>query len=141
MFSIIIPLYNKEDSVVSTVQSILHQSCADFEVIVVNDGSTDSSTERLAEISDKRIRLIDQDNGGVSRARNVGIENATSDYIAFLDADDQWHPSHNQLPYQNRMSQSSPSNRCQLFLVPLPRQYSDLFFPVIQFARFAYLSF
>jgi glycosyltransferase involved in cell wall biosynthesis len=91
MFSIVIPLYNKEDSVAMSLRSILAQSFQEFEVIIVNDGSTDRSIEQIKGIADDRIHLIEQANQGVSVARNTGIENANCDFIAFLDADDLWH--------------------------------------------------
>ncbi|MEP1740823.1 MAG: glycosyltransferase [Kangiellaceae bacterium] len=87
-FSIIIPLYNKATSVNQTLQSILSQHHRNFEVIVVNDGSTDGSAEQVLTIKDHRLRLITQANQGVSVARNNGIREANSDYLVFFDADD-----------------------------------------------------
>tara|TARA_B110001469_G_C9647247_1_gene327816 strand:+ start:970 stop:1926 length:957 start_codon:yes stop_codon:yes gene_type:complete len=92
MFSIIIPLFNKEESVTASIHSVLEQTFEEFELIIVNDGSTDQSVERVQAIEDPRIRLIDQVNQGVSFARNTGISHAKNEYIAFLDADDLWHP-------------------------------------------------
>jgi glycosyltransferase involved in cell wall biosynthesis len=94
MFSVVIPLYNKENSIRNTVQSVLNQSFADFEIVIVNDGSTDKSLEVVRQINDARIRIIDKDNGGVSSARNYGIKNAEKEWIAFLDGDDLWEPNH-----------------------------------------------
>ena len=88
--SIVIPLYNKKDSIIATLKSILLQSYNKFEIIIVDDGSTDNSADIVKTISDKRIRLIQKDNGGVCSARNLGIRKAKYDYIAFLDADDLW---------------------------------------------------
>jgi glycosyltransferase involved in cell wall biosynthesis len=91
--SVVIPLYNKEKSILRAINSVLHQSEQDFELIVVNDGSSDQSAALVANLSDhKKIRLINQDNAGVSAARNRGIIEAKSELIAFLDADDEWHP-------------------------------------------------
>ena len=90
MFSIVIPLYNKAKSIAATIQSILDQSFADFELIIVDDGSTDDSVRVVNQFTDKRIRLIQKENGGVCSARNVGILHAQCDFIALLDADDQW---------------------------------------------------
>lgn len=91
MISIIIPLYNKEHFIEQTLKSVLGQTYTDFEAIIVNDGSTDKSVDIVSEFKDKRIKLINQDNKGVSAARNTGIKLAKGDYIAFLDADDEWH--------------------------------------------------
>lgn len=95
MFSIIIPLYNKATYLEKAVRSVLNQSCRDFELIVVNDGSTDNSLEvakRLqADVFD--FQIIDQANAGVSTARNNGVKNAKYPYICLLDADDWWEPT------------------------------------------------
>lgn len=88
--SVIVPLFNKELYVLRAIDSVLTQSFHDFEVVVVNDGSTDNGPEIVRRIRDPRIRLIDQVNGGVSAARNRGIREARSDLMAFLDADDEW---------------------------------------------------
>lgn len=90
MFSVVIPLYNKEQSITNTIQSVLDQTFQDFEIVVVNDGSTDKSVERVKAFDDPRIRIIDKPNGGVSSARNRGIEEAKYEWIAFLDGDDWW---------------------------------------------------
>ncbi|NBL65330.1 glycosyltransferase [Flavobacterium sp. NST-5] len=93
-FSVIIPLYNKENFVAATIQSALNQTFTDFEIIVINDGSTDKSAEKVSQISDSRIQLFTTENQGVSAARNFGIEKASGKMIAFLDADDYWFPNH-----------------------------------------------
>lgn len=92
LFSVVIPLYNKERMVEATIRSVLNQTEGNFELIVVNDGSTDRSAQVVRSITDGRIRLIDQENGGVSSARNKGIAQARGKYICFLDADDRWYP-------------------------------------------------
>lgn len=92
MFSVVIPLYNKESSIKKTIQSVLEQSFKDFEIIIVNDGSTDNSLAVVEEINDDRIKIINQENQGVSAARNKGIEKARFDWISFLDGDDLWLP-------------------------------------------------
>lgn len=89
-FSVIIPLYNKEKSVTTTIESVLNQDYPNFELIIVNDGSTDNSLEVAKSFTDQRIRLIDKNNGGVSSARNEGIKAAKNQYIIPLDADDLW---------------------------------------------------
>ena len=90
MFSVIIPLYNKASFIKRTIESVLCQSFEDFEIIVVNDSSTDNSLQIVQSIDDERIHIYTKENGGVSTARNFGVENATHDIIAFLDADDIW---------------------------------------------------
>jgi len=91
-FSVIIPLYNKENFIENTIQSVLSQTFADFEVLVINDGSTDKSEEKVLQFKNSRIQYYSKENEGVSIARNFGIEKAQSDYITFLDADDYWYP-------------------------------------------------
>lgn len=93
MFSVVIPLYNKEKYILSSLHSVLNQTFKDFEVIIVNDGSTDNSVQVVEEIDDDRIKIIHQENQGVSAARNQGIEEAKYEWIAFLDADDTWEVS------------------------------------------------
>jgi glycosyltransferase involved in cell wall biosynthesis len=89
-FSVVIPLYNKETSIERVIRSVLQQTHPDFELIIVNDGSTDNSLAEVEKFRDSRIRIIDQPNAGVSAARNKGVEEAKFDYISFLDADDWW---------------------------------------------------
>lgn len=99
-FSIIIPLYNKENSIEKTLKSVFNQSFSDYEVIVINDGSTDKSEEKVKTFSDERLRFISTENKGVSQARNLGIELAKGTLIAFLDADDYWFPTHLEALFQ-----------------------------------------
>nr|WP_295923774.1 glycosyltransferase [uncultured Dyadobacter sp.] len=93
MFSVIIPLYNKVDYIRKTVDSVLGQTFQNFELLVVDDGSTDGSARQLVGYQDDRLRIISQANAGVSTARNNGARHARFDYILFLDADDWWHDS------------------------------------------------
>lgn len=92
-FSIIIPLYNKEKYISRTIQSVLDQSYTNFEIVVVDDGSTDNGVNIVLGLGDDKIRVIKQENSGVSAARNKGIEESKFDYCAFLDADDEWNPN------------------------------------------------
>lgn len=88
MISVIIPLYNKEKAIKETLKSVLNQTYKRFEIIVVDDGSTDRSAEIVREITDERIKYYYKENGGVSAARNYGVLKAKFDWIFFLDADD-----------------------------------------------------
>jgi glycosyltransferase involved in cell wall biosynthesis len=89
--SVIIPVYNKARHIQRVIDSVLAQTHTDFELIVVDDGSTDRGAEILQGYSDPRIRLILQENAGASVARNRGVAEATAEVVAFLDADDEWH--------------------------------------------------
>lgn len=100
MISIIIPLYNKEHYIANTIKSVLTQTYTDFELIIVNDGSTDNSNDIVSKFTDKRIKIINQTNQGVSVARNTGINIAQGTFIAFLDADDEWCPEYLEKMYQ-----------------------------------------
>ena len=88
--TVVIPLYNKEDYIVRAVTSVLAQGYACFEVVVVDDGSSDASAERLAKIQDSRLKYVYQENQGEGAARNAGLRHASHDWVAFLDADDSW---------------------------------------------------
>lgn len=95
MFSIIIPVYNKSEQLVRTLRTVFQQTCGEYEVIIVDDGSTDNSLSVIrAHFNDSRLQVITQKNQGVSAARNKGIEMAKYPFIAFLDADDLWHPQY-----------------------------------------------
>lgn len=97
MISIVIPLYNKEKSIRTTLESVLAQTYTDYEVIIVNDGSTDNSLNLVKKFVDKcqitngKCEILEQPNSGVSAARNAGILAAKGDYVAFLDGDDLWN--------------------------------------------------
>lgn len=93
-FSVIIPLYNKENFIKETLNSLLRQTFQNFEAIIVNDGSTDKSLEKVRSVQDKRIKVFNQTNKGVTKTRNIAIDKAGGKWIAFLDADDIWKPSH-----------------------------------------------
>ncbi len=90
MFSVIIPLYNKAPYVAKAIESVLNQTFREFEVIVVNDGSQDNSLEEVRKFTDSRLSIINQENSGVSTARNNGVKQAKYPYVCFLDADDWW---------------------------------------------------
>lgn len=94
MISVVIPLYNKEKYIKETILKVLNQTYQHFEIIIVNDGSKDKGPDIVSEIDDPRVKLFNKENGGVSSARNAGIEKSRYEYIAFLDADDEWLPNH-----------------------------------------------
>ncbi len=93
MFSVIIPVYNKEQYIKRSVNSVLNQSFSDFELIIIDDASTDNSLHITKEISDKRIKIIERKIRGYGgyTARNIGINEAKTKYVSFLDADDEWN--------------------------------------------------
>ena len=93
-FSVVVPLYNKRAYIRRAVDSVLAQTLTDFELIVVDDGSTDGSIEVLNDISDARLRIIQQQNQGEGPARNTGMGIARAKWIALLDADDAWLEFH-----------------------------------------------
>ncbi len=111
MISVIIPLYNKREYIARTINSVLSQTYQDFEIVVIDDGSTDAGAEKVKSIIDKRIHLIIQENAGVAAARNRGIEESRREFIAFLDADDEWKPDY--LSTQIMLTEKYP--QCNVF--------------------------
>jgi glycosyltransferase involved in cell wall biosynthesis len=91
--SVIIPVYNVEQYIGAAIESVLHQTYQDFEILVVDDGSPDRSLEIVQTFVDPRIKLLRQANGGLASARNCGMRHASGEYIAFLDGDDRWMPA------------------------------------------------
>lgn len=94
LFSVVIPTYNAERFIGLTLHSIFCQTEQDFEIVLVNDGSTDGTLQILENIRDERLRVVTQENGGECAARNRGLREARGRYIAFLDSDDVWHTNH-----------------------------------------------
>lgn len=94
LVSVVIPVYNAQSTIVSTIKSVVNQTYKNIEIIVVNDGSKDNScdiiNDFIAKNKDFNIKLINKPNGGVSSARNAGIDMSTGQFIAFLDSDDRW---------------------------------------------------
>lgn len=93
-FTVIIPLYNKEDYIEDALKSIFNQTFEGFEIIIINDGCTDKSMDIVHSFKDSRLKIINQSNKGLSIARNNGIKKAYTDYIAFIDGDDLWGNNH-----------------------------------------------
>lgn len=97
-FSVVIPVYNGQGHIHRSVESVLAQSCEDYEIVVVNDGSTDDTSAVVRELAGRdekgRVRLVERENGGVAAARNTGIKESRGDYVCFLDSDDQWLENH-----------------------------------------------
>ncbi len=111
MISVVIPLYNKASQIASTLRSVLAQTYQDFEIVVVDDGSTDNSLAEVGKVGDSRIRIIHQPNAGVSAARNKGISAAKGEFIALLDGDDHWEETY--LETQLQLAHSYPD--CDVF--------------------------
>ena len=99
-FSVVIPLYNRAAILARTLTSILNQTFSDFEIVIVDDGSSDNPEEAINSLHDPRVRFVVQSNSGGSAARNRGIDLATGRYIAFLDSDDQFLPVHLEKMYE-----------------------------------------
>lgn len=93
LITVVIPTYNREKFIKNTIDSVLNQTYQNFEIIVVDDGSTDNTKEVVKSINDNRVIYIYQNNSGAQTARNNGIINANGDFISFLDSDDEWFPN------------------------------------------------
>lgn len=106
-FSVVIPAYNAESTITSTIRSVLEQNLQDFEIIVIDDGSTDCTAECATIVGDPRVSVYKIKNSGVSTARNTGIAHARGKCIAFLDADDIWKRNH--LDFAKRFFEEHPS--------------------------------
>jgi glycosyltransferase involved in cell wall biosynthesis len=107
LFSVVIPAYNAAAFIRQTLQSIYAQTEQDYEIIVVNDGSSDNTESILQQEIDPRLRVITQPNGGECNARNRGVREARGTYVAFLDCDDAWLPNH--LALARRFFEQNPS--------------------------------
>ena len=119
MISVIFPIYNVEQQLRRSIESILDQTYEDFELILVNDGSTDSSLSicQKYEKTDSRIKVINQKNQGVSAARNTGIDNACGEWIAFVDPDDYVHPTYLERLYNVALQTGADISVCNYRIV------------------------
>jgi len=110
-FSVVIPVYNRASKALPTLQSVRAQAFRDFECIVVDDGSTDGNNLKavVQSLDDPRFRYVRRENGGASAARNTGIDEATGEFIAFLDSDDRW------LPHKLEQDSEASGPECILF--------------------------
>jgi glycosyltransferase involved in cell wall biosynthesis len=106
LISVIIPVYNGEETIRETIESVLKQVCTDFELIVINDGSTDATLARIERIKDSRLKVFSYPNAGQAVSRNRGISHALGEYISFIDADDLWTPD--KLETQLKALQDNP---------------------------------
>lgn len=93
-FSVIIPLYNKEKDFPLTLKGVLQQTFEDFELLIINDGSTDNSLAVAESVKDERIKIYSKNNEGLAATRNFGVAKAASEHVVWIDADDYWHPWH-----------------------------------------------
>jgi len=109
-FSVVISVYNKADYIAATLDSVLKQTIQDFEIVILNDGSTDASEKEITSfLSDTRIRYFHEENRGAAAGRNFVIQKAKNDYIALLDADDIWFPTY--LEEQSRLIKKYPNQK------------------------------
>ncbi len=134
----IVPVYNAENYLDRCINSIKRQTSHEWETIIVNDGSTDGSLERLRTLSgqDSRFRIICKKNGGAATARNVGINAARTEYITFVDADDSIEDRHVEC-----MLDKLDEEHCDLVISRLRKNGLDLFFPFTGFHKFEPYSF
>ncbi|MCL1464459.1 glycosyltransferase [Argonema galeatum] len=106
LISVIIPVYNGENTIRETIESVLNQTFKDFELIVINDGSTDSTLDVVSNIQDSRLKVFSYPNAKQAASRNRGLSQATGEYVSFIDADDLWKPD--KLEAQLKALQENP---------------------------------
>ena len=123
LFSVVIPIYNIEKYISECIDSVLNQSYKNIEILLVNDGSEDNS-QSICEFyskKDNRVRLINKKNGGLSSARNKGIEVARGNYIIFLDGDDYWDDENALEKINNNLEES----KADVLLLGLKKRFED----------------
>ena len=131
LISVIIPVYNVEKYLCRCLDSVINQTCKDLEIILVNDGSTDSSGKICDEyaLKDNRIKVIHKQNGGVSSARNKGLDIATGDYIGFVDSDDYIESDMYEVLYKSLIENNTSVSCCDIFRLKKGKFVSTLNFP------------
>lgn len=119
LISVIIPVYNVENYVGRCIDSVINQTYRNIEVIIVNDGSEDESLDivRKYEKKDSRIKVFNKENGGLSSARNVGLDNAKGKYIVFVDSDDYMHPQMIEVLYANLIEKRADISVCDFYWI------------------------
>ncbi|MBD1847853.1 glycosyltransferase [Cyanobacteria bacterium FACHB-63] len=125
--SVIIPVLNGEKTIQETIQSVLNQTLTDLEVIVINDGSQDSTLSVVSRITDPRVKVFCYKNAGLSTSRNRGIAHATGEYVSFLDADDLWTPD--KLKAQYEALQANPQAAVAYSWVDYIDETGKFFYP------------
>jgi len=126
-FSIVIPTYNRATSVSHTLSGCFAQTFENFEIIVVDDGSSDNTLEVLDTIQDSRLVVVSQKNAGPAAARNAGMDAACGEYIAFLDSDDVWYPDYLAAANQSLTEKGEVALYGQLIIAPLvPKNQSTI---------------
>lgn len=136
VFTVVTPLFNKPQSINRAINSVLSQTFENFEYIVVDDGSTDESPQRVQEFSDPRLQLLQQANRGASSARNLGIQHARTELIAFLDADDTWEPEFLSVIYElTRSYPEAGAFASGYFVKQSGKEATTAFFPNVPHGR------
>lgn len=132
LVSVVIPVYNRENTIKRAIDSVLYQTYSNIEVIVIDDCSTDNSVKIVNEYKDKRVRVICQkQHGGANKARNIGIVNANGEYIAFQDSDDEWLPDKLYLQTELMKARGFLACYCPYYLYekevvfPVPYDYTN----------------
>ena len=116
--SVIIPTYNRGNIIINSIKSALNQTFKNLEIIVVDDGSTDNTKEKLAQIKDERLKYIKlEKNTGGSNARNIGIKNATGQFISFQDSDDILYPEKLEKQMKNLINKNSHFDFCKINVI------------------------
>lgn len=129
--SVVIPTYNAERTILETIESVLKQTFQDFELIVIDDGSTDQTVRLLQTVEDHRLQVFSYPNSGAAIARNRGIAHSTGEYISFIDSDDLWTPD--KLEFQFSALQKNPHAGLAYSWTCNMTATADQFFPTPKF--------